>query len=148
MVSIISEIFWGNRSCKRALFARLKRVVIGESTHGCSYVCWWKYVAAMARKTERKMKRRAKKKNERWNAMEEKSFGDWDTFPFRWEGKEYFSEERDSVLMWITLQSHHGKIELVFCICMSLNPNFQGAHHKNFPKPLDSTSRADIKKEL
>lgn len=30
------------------------------------------------------------KAKERLNAKGEKSFGDWDTFPFRWEGKVFF----------------------------------------------------------
>lgn len=46
----------------------------------------------------------------------------------------YFFWERDWDLMWITLQSRPGKMELAFCICMCLNPNFQGVHNRTVPK--------------
>lgn len=66
---------------------------------------------------------------------------------FHLDGRaEYLSEGRDGVLMWITLQSHHGKIELGCCVYMSLNSSFQG-HHKTLPNPWTHPPRQTSKRE-
>lgn len=57
---------------------------------------------------------------------------------------ERFSALRGSVLMWITVQSHHCKIELGCCI--RLNPNFQGHHKKFFPNPQTQPLRQTSKR--